>query len=71
MLTYCRVRCAFESLFALHRSTRAFFNGLLVCEAHHERQNHVESRDIPLIEATQLPADSLASNRDWLVGHHL
>jgi hypothetical protein len=42
-----------------------------ICESHDECQSDVESRDIAVIEVTDLPRDSCAPNRDRFVGNHM
>ena len=43
----------------------------LICESHDECQSDVESRDIAVIEVTDLPPDSCAPNRDRFDGNHM
>ena len=43
----------------------------LICEPHYERQSDIEPQDISFVETSDLSPESLASNRDWFIGHHL
>ena len=44
---------------------------LLVRQAHDECQSNIQSRDVPVVEMTDLSSNSLPPNGDGLVGHHL
>src|SRR6266478_9742229 len=43
----------------------------LICQAHDERQGDIQSRDVVVVEVSDLPANSCAPNRDRLVSHHM
>src|SRR5207237_4789292 len=43
----------------------------LVCEAHDECQGDIQSRDVAIVKAADLPTKAGAPNRDQLVSHHV
>ena len=49
----------------------AYEESRLVCEAHDECQGDIQSRDVAIVKAADLPTKAGAPNRDRLVRHHV